>query len=303
MDLRELQTFVAVAEEAGFTRAAARLHVVQSAVSATVARLEREVGHPLFRRTPRGVEPTAEGAFLLEPAREVLAAADAFGEAVDGLSGVLRGRLAVGILSAPDLLHLASLFTAFAREYPEVTFTVRSDSGGTVGLLDAIVAETLDLSLVVLPLDAPPAIELTPLLSGVQVLAVAVGHELAGRSDLRAEEAATYPFVDFPLGYSSRLAVDTEFDRHGLRRGTRIEAPATDLAAGYVAAGIAVGFLPEFVVRGRKDLVEVPVADLRPIWGAALAVKRGRRHGRAVDVMRGLLLDRAAEVAQALAAP
>src|SRR3982751_5593764 len=93
-DLRQLRTFVAVAEERNFTRAAERLHLAQQAVSKTVAQLEAELGVELLERTRREVRVTAAAEGLLNRGREALAAADAaFAEARDvgrGLSGTLR---------------------------------------------------------------------------------------------------------------------------------------------------------------------------------------------------------------------
>src|SRR5436190_63731 len=83
MDLRQLEVFVAVAEESSFSRAADRLHVVQSAVSATIRNLEREWGVGLFHRTTHSVGLSAEGRALLPEARAALAAAAAVGHAVD----------------------------------------------------------------------------------------------------------------------------------------------------------------------------------------------------------------------------
>ena len=98
MELRHLATFVAVAEEGGFTRASARLHVVQSAVSAGVRTLERELGAALFDRTTHRVQLTDAGAALLPEARATLAAARGAREAVDAVRGGLRGTVTLGIM-------------------------------------------------------------------------------------------------------------------------------------------------------------------------------------------------------------
>src|SRR5512145_2714275 len=93
-DLRQLRTFVAVAEELNFTRAAERLHLAQQAVSKSVRQLEGQLGVELLERTTREVHLTEAGAALLESGREALAAADAaFSRARDvglGLSGTVR---------------------------------------------------------------------------------------------------------------------------------------------------------------------------------------------------------------------
>lgn len=92
MELRQLEYFVAVAEEANFTRAAARLHVVQSAVSATIKGLERELGTPLLDRNSKRVLLTDAGAALLPRAHLTLDAARDAADAVAEVRGGLRAR-------------------------------------------------------------------------------------------------------------------------------------------------------------------------------------------------------------------
>ncbi|PLW73181.1 LysR family transcriptional regulator, partial [Streptomyces sp. DJ] len=96
MELRHLEHFVAVSEEQHFTRAAERLHIAQSGLSASVRSLERELGADLFTRTTRQVRLTEAGRALLVEARRTLASAAAAREAVAAVRGLLRGTLAVG---------------------------------------------------------------------------------------------------------------------------------------------------------------------------------------------------------------
>src|SRR6059036_3251846 len=99
MELRQLEYFVAVAEEASFTRAAARVHVAQPGVSAQIRRLERELGHELLDRSGRDVRPTDVGAAVIEHARAALASIACARAVADEFAGLLRGRVAVGMLS------------------------------------------------------------------------------------------------------------------------------------------------------------------------------------------------------------
>src|SRR3954469_5254020 len=140
MELRHLATFVAVAEERSFTRAAARMHVVQSAVSAGVRNLERELGTPLFDRTTHRVELTDAGAALLPEARATLAAAHAAPEAVDAARrgprrplpragveaarGGLRRTGTLGIMQG-DTIDIAALLAAFHADHPDVELHAR----------------------------------------------------------------------------------------------------------------------------------------------------------------------------------
>ena len=99
MELRQLEYLVAVAEEANFTRAAERVRISQSGVSAQIRQLEHELGVELIDRSTRRASLTSAGEAVLEHARAALAAAGAARQAADDVTWLLRGRLAVGMVT------------------------------------------------------------------------------------------------------------------------------------------------------------------------------------------------------------
>src|SRR3954468_8351344 len=122
MELHQLAYFVAVADEANFTRAAERLHVAQPGVSAQVKRLEAELGQQLLDRSGRQVALTEVGAAVLPHARAALAAAAAVRSTVDELSGLIRGRATLGVVEpvAIGTLDHADLLARFHAAHPGV---------------------------------------------------------------------------------------------------------------------------------------------------------------------------------------
>src|SRR3954471_7298887 len=164
MELRHLATFVAVAEEGSFTRAADRLHVVQSAVSAGVRNLEKELGAELFDRSTHSVKLTDSGRALLPEARATLAAAQAARDAVDEVRGGVRGTVSLGTMQAQGMhaIDLAAILATFRAEHPAVEVDVRH-SGGSIEMAREVRDGRLDLAFVALPGDAPAGVELTHL--------------------------------------------------------------------------------------------------------------------------------------------
>ena len=133
MDARQLEYFVAVAEELNFTRAAARCHVVQSALSYQIARLEREHGVTLFERTSRSVRLAAAGGLLLPRARRVLAELDAARAELAALAGVITGRLRLGMIGSTGQAAPAveRALAAFHRRHPAVEIAIPTPAAGT----------------------------------------------------------------------------------------------------------------------------------------------------------------------------
>src|SRR5260370_19031886 len=120
MELRQLERFLAVAEQGHFTRAASRCRISQSALSASIRSLERELDSRLFVRTTRKVELTEAGRVLLEEARRTLGAAASARESVLAVRGLLPGSLRVGGIPTPGLLDPAALLARFRHHHPTV---------------------------------------------------------------------------------------------------------------------------------------------------------------------------------------
>jgi LysR family hydrogen peroxide-inducible transcriptional activator len=145
MELHQLRYFVAVAEEGGFSRAAARLHVAQPSLSQQIRKLERELGQPLLDRLPRGVVLTPAGRHLLTRARRILAETADAARCVRDCGEPVQGRLVIGAIPtiAPGLLP--ELLGRFARAHPAVEVEVIEEI--TERLLHRIEEGDLDLAL------------------------------------------------------------------------------------------------------------------------------------------------------------
>ncbi|MEV4086210.1 LysR family transcriptional regulator, partial [Nonomuraea fuscirosea] len=177
MELRQLEYFVAVAEEAGFTKAAARLHVAQPGVSAQIRQLERELGEPLFDRSARAVRLTAVGEAVLPYARAALAAVSGMRLVTDELTGLLRGRVVMGGVSTPSVLDLPGMLASFHDCFPAVEIALVENDPDS--LLDGITTGRLDLGLLGLGAPLPPGVAVQVVVDQKLVAVVHPDHELA----------------------------------------------------------------------------------------------------------------------------
>lgn len=254
MELRHLAHFVAVAEELSFTRAARRLHVVQSAVSATIAALERELDAELFARTSQRVALTSAGSALLPAARRALAAVQEARDAVDAARGTLAGTLTIGTLQSAEPLDLPAAIGRLHARHPRVTVRLRQGPAGSAVLADELLGGQLDLAFVSLPGRSPAGIELRPLASA-QLVAVCRGdHALAGRAQVTLARLARETLVDFPDGYGNRMLADRAFAAAGVQRTVAYEVGDFGAAEQLVRAGLGVALLPEFAAAPLTDL-------------------------------------------------
>jgi DNA-binding transcriptional LysR family regulator len=144
MELRHLEHFVTVAEERNFTRAARRLHLVQSALSVSIRSLERELGTRLFERTTREVRLTDAGRVLLPEARRTLDAAASAQAAVFGAQAGLRGTLRLGMMQVITAVDMVSLIARFHRERPLVNIQPKTAPGGSAAMISDVRRGTLD---------------------------------------------------------------------------------------------------------------------------------------------------------------
>jgi len=288
VELRQLEHFVAVAEERHFTRAAERVAIVQSGLSASIRALEAELGSDLFVRSTRRVSLTAAGQALLPEARRTLASARAGRDAVAAVEGLQRGTLSLGISQVlPPSVDVPTLIADFQRSYPAIE--LRLSQEGPDAQLVALRDGRLDLSFIPL-LDPPgPDLAVTPLQGDRLVFVCSVEHELASRRRIQLQEIAHKSFIDFPPEWTVRRLVDRAFDAAGLERHVAIEI--NDIATGLelVRRGVGVTILPESA-RAHAHGVAFCALARRVVWEFAV-VRRADRPGNpaARELLRRVL--------------
>jgi DNA-binding transcriptional LysR family regulator len=286
MELRQLATFVAIAEEGSFTRAADRLHVVQSAVSAGLRNLEKELGVQLFDRSTHSVKLTDAGHALLPEARATLAAAQGARDAVDEARGGLRGTVVLGTMQAQGMrtIDLAGVLNAFRASHPGVQLEIRH-SGGSSEMARDVLEGRLDLAFVALPGDPPSGVELIPLAREPIMLAMAPTHRLAQRTriDLAALRGET--FVDLPAGWGTRMAVDRSFTAAGVTRTITYEVNDTATMVDFIRNKLAIGLLPRSFMASTDAIACVPIRDHPPQFQTAVAVPANRQLSAATRAM------------------
>ncbi len=259
MDLRQLEYFVAVAEERNFTRAAERVHISQSGVSAQIRQLERELGAELFDRSARTATLTVAGKAALEHARAALAAAVAVGRSVGEVTGLIRGRLTVGMVTGCTITPLFDALAAFHRAHPGVELSLLEDNSDR--LIDGVRAATVDLALVGTATATPDGLDALTIISERLVAAVPRGHPLATRRHLRLRDLAGHPIVCMPPGTGLRTVFDQACAARHVQPVVALQASAADAIADLAARGLAVAILSESMAARYDDRLTALTID------------------------------------------
>jgi DNA-binding transcriptional LysR family regulator len=268
MELRQLEYFVAVADEASFTRAAARLHVAQPGVSAQIRRLERELGQDLFDRSGRAVRLTEAGAAVLLYARAALGAAAGARLAVDELTGLVRGHVAVGMVVACSSYDLANLLADFHHDYPAVEITL--SEANTDVLIQGLGAGRLDLAFVGLGDTTPPGIEIQLVADEPLVAAVSKDDVLVARTTIALDAIRDRALMSLPRGTGLRSCLDAACARLGFEPRITLEASNLGILAALASRGLGVAILPESVALAHPELHAIAIT--RPAMRGRLAL-------------------------------
>ncbi|MFE3167472.1 LysR family transcriptional regulator [Streptomyces sp. NPDC059224] len=265
MELRHLRYFLAVAETHNFTQAAARCYVAQSALSQQVARLEKDVGAPLFSRTSRSVRLTAAGELLEPLARRILADVDNAQAALDALAGLRRGRLRLGLVQTMAVpFDMVEVLADYRVRHPGVD--LRVSNAPSSRMADAVLAGTLDLAVVGLDArQAPQGLDHRTLGSAPLVVVVPREHALADRDavDL-AELPDSHPLIQFSRGSGLRRQVEAAFTRAGAEAGLHFEVGQIRDMIRLAARGVGVTVVPRSAVVGPGSVVGFDTADDLP---------------------------------------
>jgi DNA-binding transcriptional LysR family regulator len=278
VELRQLATFIAVADERSFTRASDRLHVVQSAVSAGVRKLERELGATLFDRSTRKVELTDAGRALLPGARATIAAATAARDAVDDVSGGVRGTVLLGTMQAQGMraIDVPGLIAQFREAHPGVEVHVRHAAGGSSEMAEQVRDGRLDLAFISLLTRELAGVELTQLAREPIMLLAPSSHPLASRKSVPLAALSGEPLVEFPIGWGIRVANDRAFAAAGVTRTITYEVNDTAIVTDFVRLGLAVSLLPASLVDDRTELRLIPIRGHAPEFVTAIATPSNR---------------------------
>lgn len=260
MDLLQLKYFQVTAQLEHMTRAAEKLSLAQPSLSQSIAKLEEELGVPLFDRQGRRIQLNQFGRTFLKRVERAFLELDEGKREVADLAGLELGSVALAVASTqllPDLL------SAFLARYPRVRFRLFQQHALTT-VVQQLERGEIDLCISSPPIEQP-GIAWVPLITEEIFLLVPAGHPLAGRGSICLSEAANEPFISLKPGHGWRDMMDDICKRAGFVPNVAFEGDETATVRGLVSAGLGVTFFSSLAWKSVAEQVVVPLHIDEPV--------------------------------------
>jgi len=261
LELSQLETFLAVAEERSFSRAAVRLHRTQPAVSQVVRKLEEAVGETLFDRAARDGSLTAAGALLRDYALRLMALRREATSALSELKSLERGSLHLAA-NEYTCTYLLPALDGFRREYPQISVTVQRMLASRIP--DELNLRTFEMGMISFRPD-PAQFRTIAVYGDSLALIVSPQHPLAGCERVSISALGKESFIAHNVASPLRRKVIEMFQRHRTPLNMDIELPTIESIKRFVAMGGGVALVPHLTAARELetgDLVAVPVVEL-----------------------------------------
>ena len=278
MDFNQLHSFVQVAQEGSFTRAAEKLYLTQPALSLQIKALETELGTPLFERRNRQIFLTEVGKMVLQRAKEILGVVEQIEQEVATYQGIQTGRVQIGTSDTTCLYVLPPFVQSFRALYPNIDIHLTNKPSEEVATL--LKEGLVDFGIVTLPL-VDPTLEIQRLAWREDVVICHPTHPLAKRSLAGEGELLPSALGDFPLllleeGSTSRGLLNQLFAEHALAPHV-MDLGSFEVIKRYVEIDMGISVVPKVAVKEAVDagrLHAISVSWL-PLRGIGLVLRRG----------------------------
>ena len=261
VELSQLETFLAVAEERSFSRAAVRLHRTQPAVSQVIRKLEASVGETLFDRAARDGSLTAAGELLRDYALRLMALRREASSALDELKSLERGQLQLAA-NEYTCMYLLRAMDPFRREYPHVSVTVHRMLASRIP--EELNLRTFELGMISFRPD-PEHFRTIAVYADSLAFIVSPHHPMAGARRISINELGDQVFIAHNVASPLRRKVIEAFQRYRTPLHMDVELPTIEAIKRFVAMGNGVALVPHLTVVQELEsgeLVRVTVDEL-----------------------------------------
>jgi DNA-binding transcriptional LysR family regulator len=269
----QIEGFLEVARRGSVSRAAEALFVTQPTLTARLHGLERELGAPLFVRTPHGMRLTDAGRALVPYAERALRALGDGRDVIEQVRTASAGHLMIGAAPAVSTYILPELLEKFVADHPRVEVSVRT--GHSEDIVDLVLSDEVQIGLG--RAIRHPDLEMRQFHTEELVLVCAPGHPFAKRRSVVMEEVAAERMIMFDLTSSYYEITQAAFLAAGVKPRGLMELDSIEAAKKMVERGLGVALLPRSAVAREveaKSLRQVNMKDAPPMYQSIVAYRR-----------------------------
>jgi DNA-binding transcriptional LysR family regulator len=281
INLKLLGTFLAVADNASFRKAAEQTHLSLPAVSMQIKQLEERLGIALFQRTTRRVELTREGEQLMISARKAMAEIDGALAQLQKAAQVQQGDLAFACVPSVASSRLPALLVDFARKYPGISVRVRELP--LPELLEAVRRREVDFGIGPQP-ERKGELDFNPIFIDEYVALVPPASPAAGKPTITLRELAKLPLLTLSGASQFHHQLLEVLKAQGLSPELNYEFTHVSTQVAMAEAGLGVAVLPGVAVPERTALKTLRI--VRPAMSRTIAVITIRGHSLSPSAAR-----------------
>jgi DNA-binding transcriptional LysR family regulator len=270
LDIRQLNNFVALAEERSFTKAAKRVHLSQSAISHSLKNLEDEIGGKLIKRAGHTMLLTQHGEVFYREAKEIIARIAGLREHITNLNDWGRGRIRIGAGSTACQYFIPSVLRELRETFPRCELHIQSSD--TTQSLDALRRGDIDVALIVKGSDLD-RIAYTSLFSDTLMAAYNPGHHWSEKTTISAKDFEEVTVLQYGEGTVTHTLLKEYFDEHEVDIRQSVELNSMDALREMARMGQGVALLPEWIL-ARSETTGItarpmPHQGVKRDWGFA----------------------------------
>jgi DNA-binding transcriptional LysR family regulator len=279
MDFDQLETFLEVARNASFSRAAEKRFRTQPAISSQIRALEDEVGQKLFDRSGGKVTLTASGKYFLKYVEQALDNKRAMLNTIAEMERVPRGEIIVAANEATCLHVLPEVFAEFKKQYPKVAVSIQRSEHAKI--MESVIDNSVDFGVVAMPMT-DQRLTIVPIHRDDLVVIASPSHPLAKMKSATLTEIAKFPMLVPKLG-RTRDMMENLFHERRLTMNVSMELDSSELLKRFAAANVGVGFIARSTVVAdvkAGTLASIPISDVQIRRDLALVFRKDKALSR-----------------------
>jgi len=287
METHQLRYFLAVAQTGRFTQAAKACNVSQPSLSIQIAKLEYELGGPLFERTRKGGRLTARGETFLPRAKAILEQMESAREDAKALSGLSMGKVSLGCMPTTGAHLLPPVLTAFRKNYPKIQVQLKEESSPDLardleqGEVELAIMDEAGLS---------PGLAHQTILSEELLLALPAKHPLAGKHSLNLKQVGEEPFILMKPGHGFRQITLDFYRKAGLEPKVVFESGGIETVQALVSAGLGISLVPQMVA-GFPGVAYASISNPKAARTLSLAWRKKAALSNAAEALKKVILN------------